>query len=88
MLVKENNIVKIPYQCPNHINRYPKKWELSKDNGINVIKAPDERSVGIPNGKQQINLGWIYPSTYQNLCSILSSSYRYVSSATTSQRTT
>ena len=30
MLVKENNIVKIPYRRPNHINRYPRKWELLK----------------------------------------------------------
>ena len=31
-LVKENNIVKIPYRHPNHINRYPRKWEFPKDN--------------------------------------------------------
>ena len=43
MLVKENNIVKIPYQHRNHINRYPRKWELLKDNGTNVIKSPDKR---------------------------------------------
>ena len=33
MLVKENNIVKIPYRHLNHINSYPRKWELLKDNG-------------------------------------------------------
>ena len=61
---------------------------MSKDNDTNMIKAPDDRSVGNPNSQQQINLGWIDPSTYRNLCSILSSLYRRVSSATTSQRTT
>ena len=64
MLVKENNIVKIPFRRPNHINRYPRKWELLKDNGTNVIKSLDDRSIGNPNNQQQINLGWIGPSTY------------------------
>ena len=63
-LVKENNIVKIPYRQPNHINEYPRKWELLKDNGTNVIKAPGDRSIGNPNNQQQINLGWIDPLTY------------------------
>ena len=27
-LVKENDIVKIPYRYPNHKNRYSKKWEI------------------------------------------------------------
>ena len=48
-LMKENNIVKILYQHPNHINWYPRKWELSKDNGSNVIKAHGNRSVRNPN---------------------------------------
>ena len=74
-LVKESDIVKIPYRHPNHKNRNSKKWEMSKDNDTNMIKAPDIRSVGNPNSQQQINLGWIDPSTYQKLCSILSSSY-------------
>ena len=87
-LVKENNIVKIPYRHPNHINWYPRKWELLKDNGTNVIKSLDERSIRNPNNQQQINLGWIDPSTYRKLCSTLSSSYRHVSSATPSQRMT
>ena len=80
--------MKIPYRHPNHKNRNSKKWEMLKDNDTNMIKAPDDRSVGNPNSQQQINLGWIDPSTYRKLCSILSSSYRHVSSATTSQRTT
>ena len=58
-LVKENNIVKIPYRHPNHINGYSRKWELLKDNGTNVIKSTDDISVGNPNNQQQINLGWI-----------------------------
>ena len=44
-LVKENDIVKIPYRHPNHKNRYSKKWEMSKDSGTNVIKSPNDRSV-------------------------------------------
>ena len=87
MLVKENNIVKISYRHPNHINRYPRKWELSKDNGTNAIKTLDDISVANPNNQQQINLGWIDPSTYRKLRSTLISSYRHVSSATTSQGT-
>ena len=63
-LVKENDIVKIPYRHPNHKNRNSKKWEMSKDNDTNMIKAPDDISVGNPNSQQQINLGWIDPSTY------------------------
>ena len=63
-LVKENDIVKILYRHPNHENRYSKKGEMLKDNGTNVIKAPEVRSVGNPNSHQQINLGWIEPSTY------------------------
>ena len=86
-LVKESDIVKIPYRHPNHKNQNSKKWEMSKDNDTNMIKALDAGSVGNPNSQQQINLGCINPSTYRNLCSILSSSYRHVSSATTSQRT-
>ena len=84
-LVKENDIVKIPYRDPNHKDRNSKKWEMLKDNDTNMIKAPDDRSVGNPNSQQQINLGWIDPSTYRKLCSILSSSYRHVSSVTRSQ---
>ena len=61
---------------------------MSKDDDTNMIKAPDERSVGNPNYQQQINLLWIDPSTYRKLCSILNSSYQHVSSATTSQRMT
>ena len=87
MLMKENNIVKIPYRHPNHINRYPQKWELLNDNGTNVMKFLDDRSIGNPNNQQQINLEWIDPSTYRNLCSTLRSSYQHVSSATNSQRT-
>ena len=64
-LIKENDIVKILYRHPGHKNRYSKKGEMSKDNGTNVIKAPDVRSVGNPNSQQQINLGWIDPSTYR-----------------------
>ena len=86
-LVKENNIVKIPYRHPNHINWCPRKWELLKDNGTNVIKSPDDISVGNPNNQQQINLGWIDPSTYRELCSTLKSSYQHVSSNMTSQWT-
>ena len=73
---------------PNHKNQNSKKWEMSKDNDTNMIKAPNEISVGNPNNQQQINLGWIDPTTYRKLCSILSSSYQHVSSAMTSQRTT
>ena len=61
---------------------------MSKDNDTNMIKAHNDRSVGNTNNQQQINLGWIDPSTYRNLCYTLSSSYRHVSLATTSQRTT
>ena len=81
--VKEKDIVKILYRHPNHKNRCPKKGEMSKDNGTNVIKAPKVRSVGNPNSQQQINFGWIDPSTYQKLCSTLRSSYRHVSPPTT-----
>ena len=87
-LVKDNDIVKIPYRHPNHKNWNSKKWEMSKDNDTNMIKALDDRSIGNPNSQQQINLGWIDPSTYWNLLSILSSSYRHVSSAMASQRMT
>ena len=73
-LVKENDIVKIPYRHPNY-----KKWEMSKDNDTNMIKAHNDRSVKNPNSQQQINLGWIDPSTYRKLCSTLSSSYQHVS---------
>ena len=66
---------------------YPQKWELLKDNGTNVIKSPNDRSVWNANSPQQINLGWIDSSTYWKLWSTLSSSYRHVSSATTSQGT-
>ena len=38
-LVKEKNIVKIPYRHPNHLNGYPRKWELLKDNGTNVSQS-------------------------------------------------
>ena len=55
-LVKENDIMKIPYQDPNHKNRNSKEWEMLKDNDTNMIKAPDYRSVGNPNSQQQINL--------------------------------
>ena len=48
-LMKENSIVKTPYRHPNHINWYPRKWELLKDNGTNVIKALEDRSIGNPN---------------------------------------
>ena len=83
--IKENDIVKIPYRHPNHKNQYSKKWEMSKHNDTNVIKYPDDRSVGNPNNEKQINLGWIDPSTYRKLCSTLINSYLHVSSATTSQ---
>ena len=85
-LVKENDIVKSPYRHPNHKNRYPKKWELSKANGTIVTKAPNYRSVCDATNPQQINLGWIDSSTYRKLCSTLSCSYRHVSSATTLQK--
>ena len=85
-LVKDNDIVKIPYLHPNHKNRYSKKWEMSKDNGTNVIKSPNDRSVWNANSPKQINLGWIYSSTYQKLCSTLSSLYRHVLSAVTPQK--
>ena len=85
-LVKENDIVKNPYRHPKHKNRYPKKWELSKANGTNVTKAPNDRSVCNANNPQQINLGWIDSSTYRMLCSTLISSYRHVSSAMTLQK--
>ena len=39
MLVKENDIVKILYRHPNRKNRSPKKGQMSKDNGTNVMKA-------------------------------------------------
>ena len=78
--------MKIPYRHPNHKNRYSKKWEMSKDNDTNMIKAPNDRSVGNPNSQQQINLGWIDPSTYRKLCSTLGSLYRHVSLATTLQK--
>ena len=68
-LVKENDIVKIPYRHPNHKNRYPKKWALSKANGANVIKAPNDILVWNANSPQQINLGWIDSSRYRKLCS-------------------
>ena len=63
-LVKENDIVKIPYRHPNHKNRYSKKSEMSKDSSTNVIKSPNDRSIWNANSPQQINLGWIYSSTY------------------------
>ena len=85
-LVKDNDIVKIPYRHPNHKNIYSKKWEMSKDSGTNVIKYPNDRSVRNANSTQQINLGWIDSSTYQKLCSTLSSSYRHVSSAVTAHK--
>ena len=85
-LVKENNIVKILYRHPNHKNRYPKKWELSKANGTSVIKAPNDRSVWNAKSAQQINFGWIDSSTYRKLCTTLSNSYQHVSSATTLQQ--
>ena len=56
---------------------------MSKDNGTNLIKAPEVRAVGNPNIQQQINLGWIDPSTYRKLCSTLRNLYRHVSSTTT-----
>ena len=85
-LIKENDIVKIPYRHPNHENRYSKKWEMLKDNGTNVIKYPNDRSVWNAKSPQQINLGWIDSSTYRKLCSTLSSSYRHVSSTATPQK--
>ena len=87
MLMKENNIVKIPYRHPNHVNRYTRKSELPKDNGTNVIKTAGDKSIRNPNNQQQINLVWIDPLTYQKLCSTLRSSYRHVSSAMASQGT-
>ena len=81
-LIKENDIVKILYRRPSHKKLYTKTVEMSKDNGTNVIKAPDVRSVGNPNSQKQIDLGWIDPLTYRKLCSTLRSSYRRVSSAT------
>ena len=67
-LVKENDIVKIPYRHPNHKNRYSKKWKMSKDSSTNVIKSPNDRSVWNATSPQQINLGWIDLSTYRKLC--------------------
>ena len=78
--------MKIPYRHPNPKTRYPKKWELLKANGTNVIKAPNDRSVWNVNNPQQINLGWVDLSTYRKLCSTLSSSYQHVSSAMTPQK--
>ena len=86
-LIKEIDIAKIIYRHLNHKKRYPKKGEMSKDNGTNVIKAPDVGLVENPNSRQQIKLGWIDLSTYRKLCSKLRSSYRHVLSATTSQGT-
>ena len=65
-LVKENDIVKIPYRHLNRKNIYSKKWEMSKDNDSNVIKSLDDRSTGNFNiyAQEQINLGWIDPSAY------------------------
>ena len=74
-LVKENRIVKIFYRHPNHKNRYPKKGEMLKDNGTNVIKSPNDGLAGNSNYQQQINLGWIDPSTYRKLCSTIRSLY-------------
>ena len=82
-LVKENDIVKILYGHLGHKNRYPRKGEMSKDNGTNVIKALEIISVGNPNSHKQINLGLIDPSTYRKLCYTLRSLYRHVSSAMT-----
>ena len=59
---------------------------MSKDNGTNVIKSPNDRSVWNANSPQQINLGWIDSSTYRKLCSTLSSSYRHVLSAVAPQK--
>ena len=59
---------------------------MSKDNGTNVIKYPNNKSVWNVNSPQQINLGWIDSSTYQKLCSTLSSSYRHVSLAATPKK--
>ena len=61
-LIKENDIVKIPYRHPNHKNRYSKKWEMSKDSGTNVIKPHNDRSIWNANNPQQINWdGLIHP---------------------------
>ena len=79
--------MKIPYRHPNHINWYPRKWELLKGNGTNVIKYFEDRSIGNPNNQQKINLRCIDPSTYRKLCSTLRNSYLHVSSATSSQGT-
>ena len=87
MLVKENDTVKILYQQSNHKHWYPKMGELTKDNGTNVIKSPNDISIGNPNSQQKINLGWVDPSTYWNLCSTLRRSYQHVFLATTSQGT-
>ena len=84
--VKDNDIVKIPYQHPNHKNRNSKKWEMSKYSGTNVIKSPNDRSIWNANSPQQINLGWIDSSTYRKLCSTIISSYRHVSLAMTQQK--
>ena len=78
-LVKENDILKNLYRHLSHKKQYPEKGEMSKDNGTNVIKAPDVKSVGNPKSQQQINLGWIDLSTYRKLCSTLRSSFRHVS---------
>ena len=40
-LIKENDIVKIPFRHPYHKNKYSKKWEMSKDSGTNMIKSPN-----------------------------------------------
>ena len=67
------------------VNVSNRKWELLKDNGTNVIKAPDDKSAGNPNNQLQINLGWIDLSTYRKLCYTLRSSYQHVSLARMSQ---
>ena len=66
-LVKENDIVEIPYRHSNHKSRYSKKWEMSKDSGTNVIKSPNDISIWNANSPQQINFGWIDSSTYRKL---------------------
>jgi len=70
-LVKENDIVKIPYRHLNRKNIYSKKWEMSKDSGTNVIKSPNDRSIWNANSLQQINLGWIDSSHIESCAQLL-----------------
>ena len=79
---------KIPYRHPNHGSSYHKNRkqsiEISETPALNSQEVSSLRKCNI---HQKINLGWIDPSTYKNLCFTLNSSYRLASSATTLHRT-